>query len=385
MAAFGDRNAKDVTTKEVSNFLRSLDRAGLTPRNVNKHRQILSAMFAYGCRGDSFDLPRNPVDGTDKRRENPPPALDYYEIEEVEALARCCERGEHRTPRSGCVEPAEAAARQTEDRQDADAFRLLFYTGVRLGEVLTLRWDDVNLGDRLLLVRRGLSAGRGDPPQGTPPSLRAPLLPRCIGARPSSRPRRLPSPRRLRARQPPRSPPRSVSVATAIQARMCRRRPSAGPPARATTRRRQLGRQDIGRGLRPRLSWALKARNHGSLLEREAPPRGARAAGSRLHIRVRASIRRRRRRRISLVRASPGICALSRRRSRVRVPVASTPVASALPYPPIPFVPLCQRGLIPRSRKRPRKHRCLLCCRPGVAVPARGHQRATTHRLLDRD
>jgi integrase len=166
MAAFGDRSAKDVTTKDVSNFLRSLDRAGLTPRNVNKHRQILSAMFAYGCRGDSFDLPRNPVDGTDKRRENPPPALDYYEIEEVEALARCCERGEHRTLRPGCVEPSEAAARQAEDRQDAEAFRLLFYTGLRLGEVITLRWDDVNLSNRLLLVRRGLSAGEETLPKG---------------------------------------------------------------------------------------------------------------------------------------------------------------------------------------------------------------------------
>jgi integrase len=38
--------------------------------------------------------------------------------------------------------------------------RRLFYTGLRLGEVLTLRWEDVDLQDRLLLVRRGLSAGQ---------------------------------------------------------------------------------------------------------------------------------------------------------------------------------------------------------------------------------
>jgi len=52
---------------------------------------------------------------------------------------------------------AELAACEREDRQDADAFRLWFYTGLRLGELLTLRWEDVDLGDRLLLVRRGLS------------------------------------------------------------------------------------------------------------------------------------------------------------------------------------------------------------------------------------
>lgn len=45
-------------------------------------------------------------------------------------------------------------------------FRLLFYTGLRLGEVLTLRWEDVDLVNRLLLVRRGLSAGAETLPKG---------------------------------------------------------------------------------------------------------------------------------------------------------------------------------------------------------------------------
>jgi integrase len=165
MAAFGDQPAAAVTASDVSAFLRSLDREGLTPRNVNKHRQVLAAMFAYGCRPDSFNLERNPVEATDKRRENPPPALDYYEVEEVEALARACERGEHRLGRP-VTDPAECAARVAENHQDAESFRLLFYTGLRLGEVLTLRWADVNLPDRLLLVRRGLSSGQETLPKG---------------------------------------------------------------------------------------------------------------------------------------------------------------------------------------------------------------------------
>lgn len=165
MAAFGGQPAAEVTTADISRFLRCLDREGLTPRNVNKHRQVLAAMFSYGCRSDTFSLAANPVLGTDKRREDPPPALDYYEVEEVEALARCCERGQHRgTP--PISDPHEQAARHQEDRQDADAYRLLFYTGLRLGEVLTLRWSDVNLPDRLLLVRRGLSSGEETLPKG---------------------------------------------------------------------------------------------------------------------------------------------------------------------------------------------------------------------------
>ena len=165
MKAFGDRPAAEVTTAEVSRFLRSLDREGLTPRNVNKHREVLGAMFAHGCRADALALSANPVDATDKRRQPPPAALDYYEVEEVEALARACERGEHRHPRA-LTDETELEARHHEDRQDAEAFRLLFDTGVRVGEALTLRWEDVEVDRRILFVRRGLSAGEERLPKG---------------------------------------------------------------------------------------------------------------------------------------------------------------------------------------------------------------------------
>ena len=164
MEAFGDMPAAVVTTKNVSRFLRSLDADGLTPRNVNKHRQVLQAMFTYACREDTFALASNPVEHTDKRREPQPAALDYYEVEEVEALARVCEQGAHRP--TAAVGDAERAARAAEDRQDAEAFRILLYSGIRIGELLTLRWADVDLAARSLLVRRNLSAGVETEPKG---------------------------------------------------------------------------------------------------------------------------------------------------------------------------------------------------------------------------
>jgi integrase len=164
MQAFGDKPVSEVTTTDVSRFLRLLDGEGFTPRNVNKYRQVLQAMFTYACRDDTFALAANPVEHTDKRREPQPAALDYYEVEEVEALARVCEQGAHR-PTAGVGED-EVAARAAEDHQDADAFRILFYTGIRVGELLTLRWADVDLDARLLLVRRNLSAGIETEPKG---------------------------------------------------------------------------------------------------------------------------------------------------------------------------------------------------------------------------
>lgn len=64
------------------------------------------------------------------------------------------------------VDADELAARAADDRRDADAFRLLFYTGLRIGEVLTLRWEDVDIDGRMLLVRRGLSSGVESTPKG---------------------------------------------------------------------------------------------------------------------------------------------------------------------------------------------------------------------------
>jgi integrase len=164
MKTFGDLRADAVTTKDVSLFLRSLDAAGFTPRNVNKYRQVLQAMFAYACRSDTFGLSSNPVEHTDKRREPALAALDYYEIEEVESLARVCDDGRHRPTEA--ISDGELAARTAEDRRDADAFRVLFYTGIRVGELLTLRRADVDLSARTLLVRRNLSAGVETEPKG---------------------------------------------------------------------------------------------------------------------------------------------------------------------------------------------------------------------------
>lgn len=169
MKRFGDRPVDEVDTREVSAFLRDLDAEGLSPANVNKHRAVLHAIFAYAARPDSYALTSNPVTGTDKRHEPEPEALDHYEVEEVEALAAVCERGAQRgRPRNYKGRPAllsaeEQLVRRAEDQQDADLFRVKFYAGLRLGEIVALRWRDVRLlpdvSGGVLHVEHALSAG----------------------------------------------------------------------------------------------------------------------------------------------------------------------------------------------------------------------------------
>ena len=96
MAAFGDRPAEKITTREISTFLRKLDSEGVSPRSVNKNRQVLSAIFGFACRVDTHNLPSIPVAGTAKRREPLAAVLDFYEPEEVERIASAAADGSHR-------------------------------------------------------------------------------------------------------------------------------------------------------------------------------------------------------------------------------------------------------------------------------------------------
>ena len=173
MAAFGDVAARAITTKQVAEYLRGLDRTGATPRTVNKHRQVISAVFGYAMREDSYGLAVNPAAATTKRREPPPAVVDFYEPAEVEAIARAAETGGHREVARLTYGEAQAAARASENCQDAELIRIAAYTGLRLGELLALRWEDVHLADRRLVVHRAFS----DTVEGPTKSWQARFLP----------------------------------------------------------------------------------------------------------------------------------------------------------------------------------------------------------------
>ena len=166
MAALGDRPISELTTREIGEFLRSVDERGCKPRTVNRHRQLICAAFNYAMREDTYGIARNPAAGTTKRREPPPAVLDFYEPEEVEALARAAALGAHRAARPNGVGEPELVARRREDDQDADLYRIAAYTGLRLGELLALRWEDINLDLRRLVVHRAFSAGIEGPTKG---------------------------------------------------------------------------------------------------------------------------------------------------------------------------------------------------------------------------
>lgn len=166
MAAFGDADIRKITPREAIAFLRALDEAGLAPRNVNKHRQTVGNIFVYANREDTYAIARNPIKGTDKRREPMIAALEYYELHEVEALAEAMALGPHRKDPTIAVGDDELVMRAEEDARDADLFRVLLHTGLRIGELRAVKWSAVDLAGRTLLVRIAISAGEEKDPKG---------------------------------------------------------------------------------------------------------------------------------------------------------------------------------------------------------------------------
>ena len=157
MAALGDRPAREVTTREIEDLLRRIAARGVAPRTVNKTRQLVCAIFNYGMRPSTHALPQNPAAHADRRIEPQRAVLAFYTPEQVEALAESLAAGAHRDPCRASVDGAEQVARDTEDCQDAQAIRLAAYTGLRRGELVALRWGDVDLRRRTITVRRALS------------------------------------------------------------------------------------------------------------------------------------------------------------------------------------------------------------------------------------
>ena len=103
IAALGDRPAGSITTRDVETLLRSVAATGVSARTVNKTRQLVCAIFNYGMRPSTYELPSNPARHADRRAEPQPGPLAFYSAEQIEELARALAAGKHRDPRAQTV------------------------------------------------------------------------------------------------------------------------------------------------------------------------------------------------------------------------------------------------------------------------------------------
>ena len=160
MRAFGGRRLADIATGDVRRFLSELDREDISARTVNIHRQVVHSIFEYARREDAFGLPENPAAGTAKRPEEGAGPIETFEPHEILTIAEAARSSLHRRRPNHNYSPATDAEWERINNQDASLFIFAACTGLRLGELLALRWSDVDLEAGVVIVSRAMSAGQ---------------------------------------------------------------------------------------------------------------------------------------------------------------------------------------------------------------------------------
>lgn len=135
---FGDRKLEAITEREIESWIASYPGSN---RTRQKYLVCLGSIFKRAMK--MYGLPRNPVELVERPRVRKAARIDVLRPEEVMALVR-------------------AAA----DEQDAALFHTAAFAGLRMGELLALRWRDVDFTRRTIHVRENWTHGETTTPKG---------------------------------------------------------------------------------------------------------------------------------------------------------------------------------------------------------------------------
>lgn len=138
---FGDRSLAAITAEDIDRWRERLVADGeLSDRTINKLLTILHGIFKRGQK--VYGLPVNPVATADRQ-----PSRQHGDIAVLDP---------------GDVELVAAKAA---NEQDAAIYTVAAFTGLRLGELLALRWRDVDFTKRIVHVRWSYVGRQEDRPK----------------------------------------------------------------------------------------------------------------------------------------------------------------------------------------------------------------------------
>lgn len=133
----------NIRREHVEAYITSLRERGLSPSTVHQHSRSISLFFGWLAEEGEVKAERDPTRNikVPVPETNPPEVLSEGDIK---ALIKACQKG----------------ASQFENRRDEAIIRLFAETGMRLGELVGLTLDSLDL-DAGVLVVTGKGSGRG--------------------------------------------------------------------------------------------------------------------------------------------------------------------------------------------------------------------------------
>jgi len=135
---FGNRKIETITTQDIDLWISGY---GGSNRTRQKYLVCLGSIFKRAMK--VYGLPRNPADLVERPRVRRAAKIDVLRPEEVLALVRAAESD-----------------------QDAAIFHTAAFAGLRMGELLALRWRDVDFTRRTIHVRENWTQGETTTPKG---------------------------------------------------------------------------------------------------------------------------------------------------------------------------------------------------------------------------
>ena len=147
---FGNRVISSITHEEVVDLMYAMENEDLSPKTIRNYLGTLSALFTYAKAPRRRWATSNPCEGLELPRVPEDVEIHFLTVEQVERLVRSAQPG-----------PFEAV--------DRAMYRTAAMTGIREGELIALRWMDVDWPARAIRVRRNYVLGE----YGTPKSKRS--------------------------------------------------------------------------------------------------------------------------------------------------------------------------------------------------------------------
>ena len=135
---FGNHKIETITTQDIDLWISGY---GGSNRTRQKYLVCLGSIFKRAMK--VYGLARNPADLVERPRVRRAAKIDVLRPEEVLALVRAAE-----------------------SEQDAAIFHTAAFAGLRMGELLALRWRDVDFTRRTIHVRENWTQGETTTPKG---------------------------------------------------------------------------------------------------------------------------------------------------------------------------------------------------------------------------